>query len=339
VTEYNVESYNVELYTNNVEIITFPLLTGRRWTTAHPAPVENVEVNTVTEYNVESYNVELYTNNVQINTFPLLTGRRWTTARPAPVENVEVNTGTEVNTFQPPFQTQVVLTGRYIPTIFTGRHVNTNIFVPTIPQPIPQPLAEKCNSSSQQVLGPLHVKEGTFKYYYAYDDNGNVIYNVYSDQETLENNEVDDSIVTYNYSLINGVATSNFSTMDISENGENEVQVSGCQGWWEHDNVDITNIKNDDTEWFMKNCFVFDPATNEKCSASTVNFSTLRGQSMQYGDWVCDTPQGSFEYDMDTCQWTPAAGGAQSLVEMKPMASIKALIHVKKEVNQNYLAF
>jgi len=202
-----------------------------------------------------------------------------------------------------------------------------------VPQPIPQPLPEKCNTGGQQQpLGPLQIKEGTFKYYYATDDNGNVIYDVYSDQDSTQNGEGVDNVVSYNYSSINGVVLSNFSNTDIVENSESEVQISGCQGWWDNDNVDISNVQNGDTESFMKNCFVFDPVTGEKCAASSVNFSTLRGQSMQFGNWVCNTQQGDYTFDFDTCQWTPV-NGDQTLV------SIKALIRAPKEMKQNYLGF
>ena len=183
-------------------------------------------------------------------------------------------------------------------TVTSNIESKNNIFIPT-----------KCTNdvkSNDQISlgsGPMRIEGGTISYTLASDDSGDVIYSFYSDQEDSVKDNDEKVIVSYNYTNVRGEGTAQFITTKLSKTPEGITKISGCSGWWINDKVDIMDLSDNNTQWSMNNCKVVDPKTQEKHCASNVNFNTLRGQTMKYGSWICNTKDGEFEFNFDTCVW------------------------------------
>ena len=103
----------------------------------------------------------------------------------------------------------------------------------------------------------------------------------------------------------------------MTEN-EGKTTVNGCDGWWntEELKVDLTNCENSETSWFLNHCSIYDSITSQRISAGDVNFKTLRGQSLMYGDWLCQSGVDSWEFNYKTCKWE-VTSGTKNLLAVK----------------------
>ena len=160
---------------------------------------------------------------------------------------------------------------------------------------------------------PIH-HGSTSVFYLA--DNDNVTYSYIGKYGSDANGLTEAAMLDYNYthtdqvfeSYFDGVATS-------SSNGCNEVITEACSGWWENENIDLTN-PNSDADWYLGHCFITDPSTSVEEAAAKVNFNTLRGQSLIYGDWRCSSEDNSWNFDLSKCDWVNISG-TKTLLEVK----------------------
>jgi len=120
----------------------------------------------------------------------------------------------------------------------------------------------------------------------------------------------------------------NFTKITTTEDN-GELSISGCSGWWDAEDIDLTDSQCTSGQWFITHCSIIDPLTGRQFPASTINFSTMRGQSLMFGDWICQSGVDSWEFNYDTCSWETVSG-TQTLLAVRNAQ--------RKDMNQQVLA-
>jgi hypothetical protein len=195
------------------------------------------------------------------------------------------------------------------------------------PQPIAQPTSVPTTSSqphcsTQYALTQNVISEhgSSVFHYHSNSENGEIAYVYRSNYglNTDDYDEVDD--VSYDYVFNNGKIDSNYSAVSNITDGDDNY-VNGCEGWWNSEGIDLTDENCIDKQWFLENCFVFDPLTNTNYKASSINFKTLRGQALMYGEWLCSSGTQDWQFNYDTCKWVnvqSAESAPSLLVKLQP---------------------
>jgi len=172
-----------------------------------------------------------------------------------------------------------------------------------------------CGSAGQVTLDSGNNKHGSSSFYYSSSPKGDVVYNYQSNYNSEGDAASEEDVISYDYSYINQEANSSFSSVRSFTEGD-ETIIQGCSGWWDQEEIDLTNPNCEGADWFIQNCVVTDPLTKIQYQASEVNFSTLRGQTLLYSDWMCSSGSSQWQFDFEQCQWINVQG-TQSLVEVR----------------------
>jgi hypothetical protein len=182
-------------------------------------------------------------------------------------------------------------------------------------------------------LGPIDAIHGSSQFYYS-NQGDDTTYTFTSDQaSTKANGDSEDTNIQYGYTIVDDDLEVDFSyTHSVTENDETVIQ--GCSGWWEQDNIDLTDPGCTEAEWFLENCAVIDPVTNNAVNAGDINFSTLRGQSLLYSDWQCTSGNNAWTFNFATCSWENTQGTTE-LVEVKNVYDQQKLA----KTSQRFLSF
>jgi hypothetical protein len=156
-------------------------------------------------------------------------------------------------------------------------------------------------------LGPDNIHFGSSSFKYGQSSKENITYSYQSDQGQVVGEYQEDTNVIYSYNYNGENLESQYSKVTTTENGE-QISVNGCNGWWDAQDIDLTDSKCTQAQWFISHCYIVDSLTGKQYQASEVNFSTLRGQSLLFGNWVCQSGVDSWEFDYDTCEWETISG-------------------------------
>jgi hypothetical protein len=169
--------------------------------------------------------------------------------------------------------------------------------------PTPQP---GCQTQTALTTNAIN-EHGSSSYHFHTNTESDEVSYTYSSNYGLSSEDYDEiDNINYDYVFSNGVVGSNYSTSSNITDGDDNY-VNGCEGWWNSEGIDLTDETCTDKNWFLDNCFVFDPLTNLQYQASSINFKTLRGQALMYSDWLCSSGDQNWQFDYDTCQWVDVA--------------------------------
>jgi len=179
---------------------------------------------------------------------------------------------------------------------------------------IPTP-PQHCEPTDQVALAADNFHFGSNKYHL--DSNGNnVQYSFTADSVESTNNGWTEAVQTnYEFTLQNGEIDATFNTVTTTDNN-GETTVTGCNGWWDGENVDLTDNECEQAQWFLNHCYIVDPISNKRFTANSVNFDTLRGQALMYGDWFCMSGANEWQFNFESCQWDQLQG-VQGLLEVR----------------------
>jgi hypothetical protein len=182
-------------------------------------------------------------------------------------------------------------------------------------------------------LGPVDAVHGSSQFYY-FNQGDKTTYTFQSDQATTNvNGDSEDTAIQYGYTIVNDNLEVDFAfTQTNTEN--DETVIHGCTGWWDQDNIDLADPGCSEAEWFLENCAVIDPTTNAAVDAGQINFNSLKGQALLYGDWQCTSGNNAWTFNFATCAWENTVG-TQALLEVR--AADKVTKSLKQ--TQSFLGF
>jgi len=177
-------------------------------------------------------------------------------------------------------------------------------------------------------MGPQHIRHGS-SYFYYNDNYGDLIYEYIGKYGSQGDDSSEAVMLDYNYSSIDDTFESYFDYATAENFVGDETVITGCSGWWAEEDIDLTDPSSIEANWYLDNCDIVDPFTALEVPADEVNFATLRGQSLLYGDWRCSSGNNRWRFDFETCSWINICG-SQSLIEVKNNHRI---------FKENYLGF
>ena len=133
----------------------------------------------------------------------------------------------------------------------------------------------------------------------------------------MNHENTENSKVHYSLSSNEEGVESSYKTITVTEN-EGRTIITGCDGWWNSEElqVDLANCESAETSWFLEHCTIYDPVNTKRISASEINFGTLRGQTLMYGDWLCQSGSDAWHFNYNTCKWE-VASGTNTLLEVR----------------------
>jgi hypothetical protein len=179
-----------------------------------------------------------------------------------------------------------------------------------------------CASKAQVNLSPDESKYGSSSFSYK-ASNGDVVYDYQYIYNSVGETVSEEDVISYDYSYVDQKVNSSFSSVRSFTEGD-ETIIQGCSGWWDQENIELTNPNCEDADWFLQNCVVTDPLTKAQYDASEVNFSTLRGQTLLYSNWICSSGNSQWQFNLEQCQWVNLQG-TQSLVEVRNLHKASSL--------------